>query len=264
MTQETPFKSSSIGKLKLKKVTNDQSQRHFEPLVKKIKCESFAIESSNVTRSIQAATSRGDSTAIRRISSIDGTVLQQPIISSSSEAMTLEGRKNFLSSCRLIYMKTRAYYVIKRAGFDPNLELTLTGIFQIAPELTEAAANISYFPDRTLNQLMSKVLFLYPTITNVVSATAFVFWSEDELHSYKIPLKFQAKHQQSKKPIIPGQECFFQFWDTFFKFSTCSDRVIKLENAIKNFRYALVQPASLNLSFFTHLTCPVVNDAEEQ
>lgn len=172
---------------------------------------------------------------------------------SSSSACPSDGKR--FTACQLIFMKIRAYDIIRRAGQDPNSPLDTSEKFQIAPEKTTAAANVSFFPDETLNRLMSKVLFLYPTITNIVSATAFVFWSETELRQHTVPMKRNSKHQNNKKKIIPNYKTFFDFWDTIFNISS-EDRATKLENAIKNFRYALDKPEALNLAFFTNLLSP--------
>ena len=253
LTQQAPFKFS------VKKVARRPLSRAYEPTSRKIKIETCDYESPDSP--CQPSTSTGGSEPYfgKRSTNLADEICQSEVV---PPLLPIRSHDTFLTPCRLLFMKTRAYYIIKRAGFNPNEAFTATGLFPIAPEMTDAAANVSFFPDDTLNRLMSKLLFIYPTITNIVSATAFAFWCKEELHSYKLPLKFQARHQNTKKPIIPGQESFFRFWDTIFSFSTSYDRVIKLENAIKNFRYALVQPASLNLSFFTHLTSPVKSNSD--
>ena len=255
ITQSAPFKFS-VKKVRTEP-QEDQVKASNLHILKKIKLGSINSPAINC----EPSTSRLPDQVVRNNERRDNqhdhpieisndshrqTCISSPSLSSTSE--------EFLSPSRLIFMKARAYYILKSADINPSDCTSPPGVFQIAPDMSEAAANVSYFPDQVLNHLMSKVLFIYPTITNVVSATASVFWSRDELHSYKLPLKFQARHQHSKKPIIPGQEDYFKFWDTVFNFSLSNDRAIKLENAIKNFRYALIQPSALNLSFFNHLS----------
>lgn len=253
LTQSAPFKFS------VKKVRSepqqDQVQASNIQILKKIKLDRInapsILREPSTSRSSHQIVWNLERREIDQATEIPCDSQRLPCISSPSLSSTSE---EFFTSSRLIFMKARAYYILRSAEINPYTCPASPGVFQIAPDMSEAAANVSYFPDEVLNHLMSKVLFIYPTITNIVSATAFVFWSRDELNTYKLPLKFQARHQNSKKPIIPGQEDYFKFWDTVFNFSPSTDRAIKLENAIKNFRYALIQPSALNLSFFNHLS----------
>lgn len=260
-----PPSSTSFAKLRLKRAIHEKLHDPFEPLMKKDTSSPTNEQVVAKKKKINVEdkiTKKNPITIAPKV--VSPTIVPSPPISPAPIDATLQvlpkkgivKEGTFLNNCRIVFMKARAYHCINNAGFHPIHDEINCDHYEIAPEMIKSAANVSYFTDETMNRLMSKVLFLYPSITNLVSATAHVFWSQEELKSYKFPLKLNSRNK-GDLPLLPGHEYFFGFWDSVYNFSSKKDRATTLENAVKNVRNLLLRRGPYNSLFFRHLDDPV-------
>lgn len=142
-------------------------------------------------------------------------------------------RYYFLNPTRMIFMKIRAYHLLKDRGIEPRAPTSANEI-ENTLKFTSEAFSLNFFPDATLNGLMEKILFMDSELDQVVQATILVFWYEFELESRVIPLTYPFS-DDIKGQIVPGCDIFFKFWDAVFDFSSSLHRKAELERAIRIF-----------------------------
>lgn len=139
----------------------------------------------------------------------------------------------FFKASRLIYMKARAYTLIRKVS-PSNLTQdihSLVSPMKYAPESTNKILHLSYFPDAKLNELITRLLFSEHSICKMVKWTASIFWCEEELKGTAlIPsvVPFSRIHHEP----LTGYLFFHQFWDIILGTRTSEERRKTLRSAI--------------------------------